>query len=90
MAKVTYARVPKLKFRAGKGKGDEAAEPLHVDVVAAGDLAGPASGLGPADHVGVAGTLDHHERTGDDGMRRARWVVTARELVVQRAARRAA
>ena len=81
---------PAVAFRLLVPRDDDTADPLWVDVVAAGPLARSAFGLETADHVAVAGALDHHEWVGDDGGRRARWVVVARELVVLRAAKRAA
>jgi single-stranded DNA-binding protein len=81
---------PAVAFRLAVARDDDASDPLHVDVVCVQGLAGFAVGLEPDDHLGVAGRLDHHEWVADDGMRRARWVVIARELIVLRNANRAA
>ena len=53
-------------------------------------LAGFAFALGPGDHLAAAGRLDRHEWVAEDGIRRARWVVIARKLIVLRNAKRAA
>ncbi len=42
------------------------------------------------DALAVLGHLDHNEWVAADGIRRARWVVIARELIVLRKAKRAA
>ena len=81
---------PAVAFRLLVPRTDLAAEPLYVDVVSQDRLALFGACLEFGDHVAVAGSLDHQEWTGDDGMRRRRWVVVARELVVLRAAKRAA
>jgi len=81
---------PAVAFRLAVPRDDDGSEPLHVDVVCTQHLARFAFGLRPGDHLGVAGLLDHHEWVADDGIRRARWVVIARELIVLRHAKRAA
>jgi single-stranded DNA-binding protein len=81
---------PAVVFRLLVPRDDPDAEPLYVDVVSTGDLALFCACLEFGDHVAVAGSLDHHEWTGDDGLHRSRWVVVAKELVVLRAAEQAA
>jgi len=81
---------PAVAFRLAVPRLDDSSEPLHVDVICTQHLARFAFALRPGDHLGVAGRLDHHEWVADDGIRRARWVVIARELIVLRHAKRAA
>lgn len=81
---------PAVAFRLAVPRDDDGSEPVYVDVVCMQHLAGFAFGLVPGDHLGVAGRLDHNEWVADDGIRRARWVVIARELIVLRHAKRAA
>jgi len=80
---------PAVAFRLAVPR-DDSSEPLHVDVICTRRRAGFAFALVPGDHLGVAGRLDHHEWVADDGIRRARWVVIAREVIVLRNAKRAA
>ena len=61
-----------------------------MNVVCTQHLAEFAFEVERGDHLGVADHLDHHVWVADDGIRRARWVVIAREFIVLRGARRAA
>ena len=69
---------------------DPDAEPLYVDIVCLPPLAGVASELEVGDHVAVFGRLDHNEWVAEDGIRRARWQVIAREVIILRRSSQAA
>lgn len=81
---------PAVAFRLAVPRDDDRSEPLYVDVVCVQHLGQFAFGLQAGDHLGLAGRLDHHEWVADDGVRRTRWVVIARELIVLRNTKRVA
>lgn len=81
---------PAVAFRLAVARPDCSSEPLHVDIVCPPPLSSFAAGLDLDDHLAVCGHLDHNEWVADDGIRRARWQVIARELILLRPRTRAA